>query len=321
MPTEKIFDAWERRGITRRDFLKAGAIVTAALGLGIGHVEEVLAALAQRRRVPVLWLEFQDCAGCTEAVSRSQNPTLASLVLDTLTIEYHETLMAAAGYRAEANLEQVMNEYPGQYVLVVEGSIPVADGGIYCVIGGRTAEQILLETAEHAAAIVTVGTCGAYGGLAKASPNPTGAKGVSELIANKPVVNIPGCPAIPEATTNTIAHYVIFGQLPELDEVGRPLAYYQTLIHDLCPRRSAFEEGLFAETFADEGYRQGYCLYKLGCKGPETYNACATLKWNEGTSFPIQSGHPCLGCSQPDFWDGDGLYPEIEVVPRPSKLD
>jgi hydrogenase small subunit len=308
MPTEKIVDAWERNGITRREFLKAGAIVTAALGLGIGHVGEVLAALEKSRRVPVLWLEFQDCAGCTEAVSRSQNPTLASLVLNTLSIEYHETLMAAAGFRAEANLEHVMNEHAGEYVLVVEGSVPVADGGIYCVIGGRTAEQILIETAERATAIIAVGSCGAYGGLAEASPNPTGATGVSELITDKPVVNIPGCPGIPKAITNTIAHFVIFGELPELDELGRPLVYYQTLIHDVCPKRPAFNQGLFAESFDDDGYCQGYCLYKLGCKGPATHNACATLKWNEGTSFCIQSGHPCLGCAEPDFWDGNGVY-------------
>ena len=130
MPTEKIFDAWERKGIARRDFLKAGAIIAGALGLGIEHVGEVLAALEKSTRVPLIWLEFQDCTGCTESLARSQNPTLSSLVLNTLAIEYHDALMAASGAQAEANLHQVMDKYAGQYVLAVEGSIPVADSGI-----------------------------------------------------------------------------------------------------------------------------------------------------------------------------------------------
>ena len=189
------------------------------------------------------------------------------------------------------------------------------------MIGGKTSDQILIEVAKNAAAVIAVGSCASYGGLAKAKPNPTGAKGVRDLITDKAVVNIPGCPPIPEVLSNTVAHLVVLGKLPELDSLGRPLAYYRTLIHDLCLKRGAFDKGLFADSFDSDGYRQGYCLYKLGCKGPATYNACASLKWNEGTSFPIQSGHPCLGCSEPNFWDGDGVYPEIDVKARVSKLD
>ncbi len=172
---------------------------------------------------------------------------------------------------------------------------------------------MLMESAEGAAAILAVGTCAAYGGLPKAAPNPTGAQSVEELITDKPIVNIPGCPPIPLAITGVIAHYLTMGALPEVDHLGRPLAFYGENIHDRCYRRPFYDRGLFAETFDDEGARKGWCLYKLGCKAPETYNACATIKWNQGVSFPIQSGHGCIGCSEPNFWDKGGIYDSVPM--------
>ena len=201
-----------------------------------------------------------------------------------------------------------MKQYAGQYVLVIEGSIPTGEGAVYCTIGGRTAEDLLKEASAGAAAIIATGNCAAFGGIPAANPNPTGAKAVWEIITDKPVVNIPGCPAIPEATTGTIAQFIVFGTLPELDQLNRPKTFYGQTIHDRCLRRPFYEAGKFANSFDDEGARQGWCLYKLGCKGPTTSNACATIKWDAGLSFPIQSGHPCLGCSEPNFWDGGGFY-------------
>lgn len=304
---DTIYEVLQQRGVSRRDFLKMSVLLTGALGLEFTEAGKVRKALQTRSRVPVIWLEFQDCAGCTESISRSQNPTLSSLVLNDLTIEYHETLMAAAGFQAEAAKHDAMEKYAGQYILVVEGSIPTGNPG-YCTIGGRSAEDILAEAAANAYAVVAVGNCAAFGGLPKANPNPTDAHGVREMISGKPLINIPGCPPIPEAMTNTIAHILVLGSIPELDALGRPKMFYGQTVHDRCLRRGFYEAGLFANTFGDEGYRKGYCLYKLGCKGPTTYNACASLKWNEGTSWPVESGHPCLACSQPNFWDGGGFY-------------
>lgn len=325
MAQETIYEHLRDEGVSRRDFLKLCGAVAGAMGLrqappvqasslpphlarGASLKQMVARALESKPRVPILWLEFQDCAGCSEALTRSQSPTLVDLVLNKISIEYHETLFAAAGFQAEENRERVMKEYAGQYVLVVEGSIPAGEDGAYCTVGGRTAVDILRETAAGAAAIIATGNCAAFGGIPKASPNPTGAVGVAEIITGKPVVNIPGCPAIPEATTGTIAHFIVFGALPELDSLNRPRTFYGQTIHDRCLRRPFYEAGKFALTFDDEGARQGWCLYKLGCKGPTTYNACASLKWDGGLSFPVQSGHPCLGCSEPDFWDGGGFY-------------
>jgi hydrogenase small subunit len=201
-----------------------------------------------------------------------------------------------------------MKKYAGQYILVVEGSVSPKDDGIYCTIGGKSSIDLLNEAAAGAAAIIATGNCAAFGGLPGANPNPTGAVGIEKIITNKPIINIAGCPAIPEVFTGTLAHFLIFGTLPELDNLHRPKTFYAQTIHDRCLRRPFYEQGKFANSFDDEGARKGWCLYKLGCKGPTTYNSCATLKWCGGLSFPIQSGHPCLGCSEPGFWDGGGFY-------------
>ncbi len=325
MPEETIYQSMKRKGVSRRDFLKLSVLFAMALGFeklppieesGLPTtldvkpkvVEPIVKAMESKPRLPVIWLEFQDCTGCSEALTRSNSPTLSSLVLNTLTIEHHEALSAAAGFQVEEAKQQAMKKYAGQYILVVEGSIPLANEGQYCVIGGRTALDILKEAAAGAAATIATGSCASFGGLPKAKPNPTDAKGVWELITDKPVINIPGCPAIPEVTTGIIAHYALFGSLPELDGLHRPKAFYGVTVHDRCLRRPFYEAGKFALSFDDEGAKKGYCLYKLGCKGPTTYNSCATIKWDAGLSFPIQSGHPCLGCSEPNFWDGGGFY-------------
>lgn len=326
MASPTIYDEMKSSGLSRRNFLKFCGLMAGAMGLNVlPPLEEsglpvslnkpntqaahlVAQALQTRSRLPVIWLEFQDCAGCSEALTRSKAPTLVDLVLNQITVEYHETLSAAAGFQAEGAKQDAMKKYAGKYVLVVEGSISPKDDGIYCTIGGKSSLDLLKEAAAGAAAIVATGNCASFGGLPRANPNPTGAVGVAELIKDKPVVNIPGCPAIPEAFTGTLAHFLVFGSLPELDNLHRPKTFYAQTIHDRCLRRPFYEAGKFAESFDDEGARKGWCLYKLGCKGPTTYNSCATIKWGEGLSFPIQSGHPCLGCSEPNFWDGGGFY-------------
>ncbi len=176
---------------------------------------------------------------------------------------------------------------------------------------------MLRETAADAAAIVSIGTCASFGGIPEAQPNPTGAVPVSDIITDKPIINVPGCPPIPVVITGVLAHYLTFGTVPELDSLGRPTAFYGDTVHDRCYRRPHYDRGQFAESFDDKGARKGWCLYKLGCRGPTTHNACATTKWNQGTSFPIQSGHGCLGCSEPHFWDAGGFYKAISVPTEP----
>jgi len=303
-----LLDHLRSRGITRRSFLQYCASLAALMGLPHTSVPAMAAALGGSKRPSVIWLPFQECTGCTESLTRSGSPTLESLIFDLVSLDYQETIMAAAGSAAEAAREAAMKENFGKYLLLVDGSIPLDRDGAYSCIGGHSNLDILRESAKGAAAVIAVGSCASFGGIPKANPNPTGAVPVSDIVKDKPVVNVPGCPPIPAVITGVLAHYLTFGSLPELDPRGRPKAFYGETIHDRCYRRPFYDQGKFAKTFDDEGARNGWCLYELGCKGPITYNACATVKWNGATSFPIQSGHGCLGCSEPDFWDKGSFY-------------
>ena len=298
-------------GVSRRSFLKYCASLTSVMALSPAFVPKVAAALESASRPSVIWLSFQECTGCTESITRSHAPSIEDLIFNAVSLDYHHTLQAASGHAAEAAREAAMKVNYGKYLLVVDGSIPVGNPGYSC-IAGMSNLDMLNEVAAGAAAIVAVGTCAAYGGIPHANPNPTGAVAVSEIIKDKPIINVPGCPPIPVVMTGVLAHFLTFG-IPELDELGRPTAFFGETIHDRCYRRPFYDKGMFAEGFDDEGAREGWCLYKLGCKGPTTRSACATVKWNNGTSFPIEAGHPCLGCTEPDFWDNGGFYRPLSV--------
>lgn len=300
------------KGVSRRGFMKFVAATTSLMALPPAMIPRVAKALENAKRPSVIWLPFQECTGCTESITRSHAPSLEGLIFDTISLDYQETIMAAAGHQAEEALAEAMKANYGKYVLAVDGSIPSRETAHFSCIGGRSNYDAFVEAAKGAAAIVCVGTCSAYGGIPAAKPNPTGALSVTEVLKaeglDKPVINVPGCPPIPTAITGVIAQYLTFGTLPELDHLGRPKAFYGQNIHDRCYRRPFYERGEFAETFDDEGAKKGWCLFKVGCKGPVTYNACATIKWNNGASWPVESGHGCIGCSEPNFWDWGGVY-------------
>ncbi len=298
------------RGMTRRDFLKFCSLMTGVLALPRSYSSRVEQALAAPARTPVVWLEFQDCAGCSESLLRASRPSVAEIVLDVLSVDYHETIMAAAGYQAEEAKQATIEA--GGYLLVVEGSIPLAEDGIYCTIGGRTAVDLLEEAASNALAVVAVGNCATFGGIPAAKPNPTGAVKVSDLVSHIPVLNLSGCPMNVVNLTATVVHYLTFNELPAMDELGRPLFAYGARIHDNCERRGHFDAGEFVRAWGDEGHRKGWCLYQMGCKGPVSFHNCPAVRWNDGTSWPVKSGHGCIGCSEPDFWDF-GVYNLAEL--------
>ena len=303
-----------QRGISRRGFMKFCTAMASAMAMPPSFARDMAANLETAKRQSVIWLSFQECTGCTESLTRSHSPTLESLIFDFISLDYHHTLQAASGHAAERAREEAMHRAgEGGYLVVVDGSIPTGAGGAYSTIAGMTNLQMLEETVQGAAAVVSVGTCAAFGGIPYADPNPTDARSVEALMANgqvtsKPVINVSGCPPVPVVISGTLAHYLTFGQIPELDHYNRPKAFFGDTIHDRCYRRPFYDQGKFAKSFDDEGARAGWCLYEVGCKGPTTYNACATAKWNNGTSFPIESGHGCLGCSEPNFWDAGSFY-------------
>ncbi|MEZ5287393.1 MAG: hydrogenase small subunit [Vicinamibacterales bacterium] len=310
-----IWEHAQLQGHSRRDFLRFCAWLTAAAGIESTAVAQVVEALETRPRLPVVWFHFQECTCCSESFIRSSHPIVSDIILDKLSLDYTQTLQAAAGEQAEKALHDTMAQHPGEYLMLVEGSIPTGEGGVYCTIAGRTALDIVREAAVGAKAIVAWGSCASNGCIQAANPNPTGATPVHKIITDKPIIKVPGCPPIGEVMAGTIVHLLTFGTIPELDRVGRPKAFYSRRVHDTCYRRPNYDAGLFVESWDDENARKGYCLYKMGCRGPVTYNACAVTKWNEGVSFPIQSGHGCIGCSEENFWDNGPFYSRLTNLP------
>ncbi len=304
MEKEKLFyEKLEANGVSRRDFMKYCTYLTAAAGLSASYVSQVAEVIAApTQRPPVVWLHFGECTGCSEALLRTTYPYVDNIVLETLSIEYHETIMAAAGHQAEDNLKAAIKKYEGQFLCFVEGAIPMKYNGAYGKIGGRTFLEIAKDVIPKAAATVCIGTCSSFGGVQAAKPNPGGYKGVGAALGIK-TLNLPGCPPNPVNMVGTILNYLLLGKLPELDKLGRPNFAYGKTIHDQCPRRGHFENEEFVEEFGSEEAKLGYCLYKVGCRGPETFNNCPVAKFNDGTSWPVEGGHPCMGCSEPDFWD------------------
>jgi len=304
---QPIEEMLEKRGIDRRDFMKWAAGITAILALPSQFTPLFAEAAKVADRLPLVWLHMAECTGCSESLIRSDAPTIDSLIFDYISLEYHETLMAAAGWQAEANLEHALEKYKGNYILLVEGGVPTANNGQYLTLGahGRTGLDLVTTAAKDAAAIFSIGTCSSFGGIQAAAPNPTGAKGVDKVVS-QPVINVPGCPPSANNIVGTLMHFLLFGTLPALDRYSRPKWAYGHRIHDLCERRGHFDAGEFVESFGDGGAKDGWCLYKQGCKGPYTFNNCSTERFNQGTSWPIQAGHGCMGCSEPDFWDTMG---------------
>jgi hydrogenase small subunit len=293
-----------QQGVSRRQFLKFCGLMTATLALPSHYTARVAHALVSAPRPPVIWLEFQDCTGDTESFLRASQPGVDELLLDLLSVNYHETLMVPAGHMTERSLTDTMSQYPGQYICVVEGSIPMRDGGIHCLIRGRTALSIAREVCSNALATIAIGTCAWEGGLAAAAPNPTGAAGVKDVVPGlSPLINLPGCPANVANLTATMVHFLTFGDWPPTDGAGRPYFAYGEEIHEECERHDHYEEERFVLEWGDEGHRRGWCLFKMGCKGPESHHNCSTVKWNDGTCWPIAAGHGCVGCAEPRFWD------------------
>jgi hydrogenase small subunit len=305
-------ESLREQGVSRRGFLKFCTATASMMALPPSMVPDIAQAMEKANRPSVIWLSFQECTGCTESLTRSHSPSVEKLIFDYISLDYHHTLQVASGDAAEAAREAAMHDNEGKYIVVVDGSIPLGNPG-YSAIAGISNRQMLEETVAGAAAVVAVGSCAAFGGLPHANPNPTGAVSVADIVKDKPVVNVSGCPPIPTVITGVLAHFLTFGGLPELDQLKRPKVFFGQSIHDRCYRRPFYDKGLFAETFDDEGARKGWCLFRLGCKGPMTYNACATAKWNQGTSWPVESGHGCIGCSEPDFWDAGGFYNALSI--------
>lgn len=312
------FDLLQSHGVSRRDFMKLIAATTAALGL-----PEVIAPQAAEavesalKKPPVIWLHGMECTGCSESLLATLNPSIEGLILNSLSIRYHETIMAASGMVAEKAYEDALKE---DFVLVVEGSIP-SKIDQYCMVGGKPFRETVLEASKKAKAIIAVGSC-ATDGAGIPGACAVDAIGVRELLKmnqiTTPVINLPCCPVKPTTLIGTITYYLTFKKPPQLDDQARPIAYYGKLLHDNCPRRGQFEAGNYLKDWNDPAQKD-YCLLIKGCKGPKTYTDCAQVWWNDNANFCINAGSPCSGCSESDFFNKfSPLYSKQEFFTLPG---
>jgi len=314
---DTLWDRYQKRGLSRRSFIKTCLTLTALWGFSPDQLQTVIAAAQQQPLMPVIWLHGHECTGCDEAFIRSQKPLASDIVLNLIALEDMEVLSAAAGDALGRHEEEIIRNYPGRYLLIFEGAVPLRDGGVSCKVGGEPIVEKLKRVAAGAAAVLENGTCAAWGGIQAARPNPTQSVSVSQVVRGKTIIKVPGCPPIPEVLTGTIMHYLLFG-VPPLDSMGRPKQFFGNRIHDTCYRRAFFDAGMFVEQFDDKGAKAGWCLYKVGCRGPEAYNQCGSMRWWNGLSYPIQAGAPCVACASRDFWDTGPFYQRLPNIPLPN---
>ncbi|MCX8043989.1 MAG: hydrogenase small subunit [Desulfobacterota bacterium] len=301
---ENFKETLAARGLSRRDFLKWTSLTTTALLLPPMFRPMVAKAAENFSRLPVVWLHFAECTGCSEALLRASYPNVDSILLETISLEYHETLMVCAGHQAEQCLEKAMHDFAGKFICVIEGALPTGLNGRYLTLGpkAKTGLEMAREVTAKAAATICIGSCSSFGNVQAAKPNPTDALGISDALGIK-TVNIAGCPPNPANFVGTLLHFLLFGALPPLDALGRPLWAYGKRIHDFCERRPHYDAGEYVEEWGDEAAKKGWCLYKVGCKGPYTFANCSKVRYNDGISWPVMAGHGCIGCTEPAFWD------------------
>jgi hydrogenase small subunit len=285
---------------TRRDFLKWSSRSAAALGLSQTGLARLGQALAADSAPPLIWLHGSSCSGCSIAALNAVTPTtFDDLVLSRVSAKYDGLLMAGGGDLAIRTMDAQAQANEGRFILVVEGGVPVAAGGRYCVIGERAGAPITLldavnDLGPRASRVIAVGTCAAYRGVAGAGANPTGVTPLADVLRGrtaKPVVNVPGCPAPPEQLFTVVVGLLAGGQFA-LDADGRPGSCFPHTVHWTCPRKHLPK----AKAFGEPG-----CLLELGCRGKLTMAMCPKHKWNNGRNWCAAAGHPCIGCATPEF--------------------
>lgn len=311
----------EARGISRRSFLKLCSGLAAWMGLSARYIPDIAHAIEKAAiRPPVLWLNFSSDSGCTESFVKLRYPSIAKVVLELISLDYNETIMAAAGKGSDESLERTRQDYQGKYVCIVEGGLPMADNGAWLTIGGRTGLEIARSVCADAAVVIPIGSCAFDGGVVTTGPNTSQAKGIMEATGLDPnkFINVPGCPVNPEWVMAVLVNYLMIKEPLALDGYRRPMMIYGQKIHDNCERRAHFDEGRFVEQFGSKEEALGYCLYKMGCKGPATYSSCPKVRWNDKVNWCIGSGSPCIGCCEPNFTNQfAGFYSPLPDVKIP----
>ncbi len=310
------------RGVSRRSFMKLCGAVVAAAGLSQLTVPQVAQALEESvigakegNLYPVIWMEGASCTGCTEAFAQIEEPDPATVVLEMISLNYNETLSAAAGWSMEEAKTQTIEA--GNYLLVYEGALLEGWNGQALRIAGETGVELFVEAAKSANAVVALGSCAVNGGWMGANPNSSDALGCQKYMKkvgiNTPVVNIPGCPANPEWLVAVLVDVVMLKALPALNAENKPSQIFDQTVHDNCQRRGHFENGEFVYQFGSKEEKAGYCLYAMGCRGPQTKANCGVVRFNNRRSWCVEAGAPCIGCCEANPNDPGDNWVEVNT--------
>jgi hydrogenase small subunit len=294
--------------LSRREFLKIMGGTAAALSFPTVMIQGCKKALEKASaRTPIIWLQAQSCSGCSVSLLNKLNPGIASVITEYISINYHQTLMGGTGHVAINVLDEAVKKQRKDFILIVEGSIPTKSEE-YCTIGELNGKPVgaiewVRELGKNAKAIVAVGTCAASGGIPAGkirgtNDNPTGAVSMAEILKDKTILNIPGCPPHPDWMVGTLLHVLLKGELPKLDEQNRPLMYYCKTVHEQCERLNDYKKGVFAKYWGDPG-----CLYQLGCLGMDSGCDIPVRKWLDGANSCTECGAGCIGCTENVFPD------------------
>lgn len=300
-----FYEMLEARGVSRRSFMKLCGSLAVAAGLSelaaprvAQAIENSVIGVESGALYPVIWIEGASCTGCTESFAQADAPDPATVVLDMISLNYCETLSAAAGWSMEEAKAQTIEA--GNYILVYEGAVLEGWNGEALRVADHPGTHHLAEAAANANAVLAVGSCAVNGGWVAAHPNPSNALGVQQYLKKQgidtPVINIPGCPVNPEWIEAVLVDAILVGNLPELNGENKPVVMFNQTVHDNCERRGHFENGEFVYAFGTEEEAKNYCLYPMGCRGPQTKSNCGIVRWNHRRSWCVESGGPCIGC-------------------------
>jgi len=300
--------------LSRRDFVKLCAGSAAAVSLS-GYLAPFMQEAVAAGAPPVIWLQGASCTGCSISLLNTVHPDIQKVLTEVISLTYHPNISAAAGDLAiKEAIYGVAEANPGGFFLVVEGAVPTGANGHYCMVGEENGEPIVFEKlvkdiGSKAKAILNFGTCSSYGGIPATPPNPTECVPVSHIVKDVPCINVPGCPPHPDWMVGTIAHVLLYNDIPELDSFGRPKMFFKSIIHDNCQRRQYFDNAIFAKNFGDMG-----CMLELGCKGPIAHCDATTRMWNNSVNWCVGCGGVCIGCTEPQF-PGWPMYERMPEMP------
>lgn len=256
------------------------------------------------RRMNAIWLETSGCFGEVISLLNSEDPDIVYILRNIVNITF---LGSISGDQGDEAFDRVFETLDTEFIFLVCGAVPTKSNGLYARVANYkgkiiTAMEAISMLAEKAKYIISIGTCACYGGPTAGAPNLSDAESVRAYLDRNDVVQIPGCPANPIWTVGTLG-YLISRGMPDLDSDGRPVAFFGQYIHDICPRRNYFDNGVFATMLGEPE-----CMYKLGCKGPITKAFCPVNRWNSSDNWPIGDNTTCIGCAGPGFPDANAPY-------------